>query len=75
MDVDVETPQSDHRRGTAIDQEIGLAARDMKTGVEAPARAKGIAAADELQMHSQQPPAFGWATPAGNSSSFDVLSM
>jgi hypothetical protein len=52
-----------------------LTARDMKTGVEASARAKGVAATDELQMHSQQPPAFGWATPAGNSSSFDVLSM
>ncbi len=55
-DVDVlarnaEALQRDQRRRAAVDQEIGALARDVKAGVEAPAGAQRIAAADELQLH------------------------
>ncbi len=49
--VDRKLVHRDQRRRAAIDQRVDLPADQMKAGVESPAGAEGIAAADELQVH------------------------
>ena len=48
---DAKMLQRDERRRAAVDQEVGGFARDVKAGVETPARSQRIAAADELHLH------------------------
>jgi hypothetical protein len=49
--IDRELVHADERRRAAIDQCIDPASDQMEAGIEASARAEGIAAADELQVH------------------------
>ena len=53
--VDRELVHRNERGGAAIDQGVDAASDEMEAGIELPARAEGIAAADELQMHGLSP--------------------
>src|SRR5436305_15066071 len=55
---DAEPFQRRQRRGAAIDQEIDVAAGDVKTGVVAATGTQRVAAADKLQLHRSDPSGF-----------------
>ena len=55
---DAEALEPNERGRAAIDQEIRALADHMEAGVELPARAERVAAADELQMHRGAPAPF-----------------
>src|ERR1700722_9110242 len=51
--IDAKLVHCDKRRCAAIDQCVGIFADQMKTGIESPPGAEGIAAADELEVHEK----------------------
>src|SRR5207245_1832422 len=52
---------ADERGGTAIDEKRGARGAHVETGVEAPAAAEGVSAADKSNVHGRAiPPAQRW---------------
>ena len=49
--LDAEAPNGNHRRGAAVNQELGRSSGYVKACVEPPAAAKGVATTEELQSH------------------------
>src|SRR5208282_3321300 len=53
--IDPKLVHRDQRGRAAIDQRVDALSYEMEAGIESPARAEGIAAADELQIHGFSP--------------------
>ena len=49
--VDAEAVEADEGRGAAVDEEAGLGRLDVIAGLQAPARAEGVAATYNRQFH------------------------
>ena len=49
--LDAEAPNGNHRRGAAVNQELGRSSGYVKACVEPAAAAKGVATTEELQSH------------------------